>query len=260
MSTNTKLNFICSSAFCILSSVVFFYFEQWFVFKCLVYFLTTSALLIQLYVYYDEYKTSIVLRQLEEWADKNKLVFEKSSVEAKPFKLEYDEKEWQYLLKKLEMSRYFEPLDEKYVKRNEYGFDSDYARDLINYWKKEFNWKKQIDDLNRYPQFKIQIDQICIHYVHFITNKNNNNVSKRIPVMLLDGWPGSFFGFYKMIDHMKDKFDEVSFDIIVPSIPGFGFSTPLTKPIDYIDTAMLFDALMRFVHSEDVEYFIHGIC
>ena len=47
--------------------------------------------------------------------------------------------------------------------------------------------------------------------------------------------------------------------IIVPSIPGFGYSTPLTKTIDAAETAQYFDALMRFIHNDqDCEYFIHG--
>jgi microsomal epoxide hydrolase len=62
-----------------------------------------------------------------------------------------------------------------------------------------------------------------------------------------------------MLGYLKDNFKEVSLDIIVPSIPGYGYSTPLNKKIDIIDTAQLFDALMRHIHSnDDCKYFVHG--
>jgi hypothetical protein len=62
-----------------------------------------------------------------------------------------------------------------------------------------------------------------------------------------------------MIDLIEKLYDKQSFDIIVPSIPGYGYSTPLTKPVDQVETAQLFDALMRFVHGDsNCQYYLHG--
>ena len=62
-----------------------------------------------------------------------------------------------------------------------------------------------------------------------------------------------------MIDFIEKLYDKDSFDIIVPSIPGYGYSTPLRKPVDQVETAQLFDAMMRFVHHDsNCQYYVHG--
>lgn len=228
--------------------------------------LFTGSLILLLAVFigvYQNYTSLKTVEKITKWAEENKLVFDKTKIKPDEFKIEYNENEWNLLKNKLELTRYFEPLDEKYVKKFEFGFDPEYAKVLVDYWKTKFDWKKQVDYLNRFPQFRVKVNDITIHYVHFITNKdklvNNNNKIKSIPILLLDGWPGSFFGFYKMIDYMNDNYKDISFNIIVPSIPGYGYSMPLNRPFDYVDTAQHFDALMRLIHGEDVQYFAHGI-
>jgi hypothetical protein len=208
------------------------------------------------YVFYDEFDTNRNLDRLENWSEMNKISVDKNNIKLKPFKIEFDQSEWGFLLKKLEMSRYFKPLNEKYSERNEYGFDPDYTQELVEYWKTKFNWKSQVDYLNKFPQFQIQINETTIHFVRVITNKNDDKAS--IPIMLMDGWPGTFFGFYKMIDYINTEFKHTSFDIIVPTIPGYGYSTSLDRPLDTLDTAQLFDGIMRYSHGESVKYFVHG--
>ncbi len=62
-----------------------------------------------------------------------------------------------------------------------------------------------------------------------------------------------------MIEFIEKIFDKQSFDIVVPSLPGYGYSTPLTKNADQLDTAQYFDALMRFIHDDpNCRYFVHG--
>jgi hypothetical protein len=226
-------------------------------------FLVKSSLLTSLlallsaiaFVLYDDYTSESDFKRLEKWSDDNIIVIDKSKSQPKAFKVEFDQKEWNLLKAKLELARYFEPLSDKYVRRNEFGFDPEYAKELVDYWKTKFNWTKQVETLNRFPQFRVQFDDITIHYVHFITNLS---AKVKKTVLLMDGWPGSFFGFYKMIDYMNENYKDVSFDIIVPSIPGYGFSTPLNRPFDYVDASQYYDALMRLVHGENVQYFIHG--
>ncbi len=150
------------------------------------------AVLLGVYQYY----TNVTLtKSVTEWAEANKIIIEKEKIKLKQFKIEFDQSEWDFLLKKLEMSRYFKPLNEKFVARNEYGFDPEYAEELVAYWKTKFNWKSQVDYLNKFPQFQIQINETTIHFVRVITNKNDDKAS--IPIMLMDGWPGSFLGSIK---------------------------------------------------------------
>ena len=189
-------------------------------------------------------------RTVRKWLKTKEISLE--GIKNEEFKIKYNQKDWDFLLSKLENTRYFERLDDKHVSRFEYGFDSEYAKDLVDYWKKYFNWSKQVDHLNSKQQFLITINDVKIHYVR--VKCRTEKISKRL--MLIDGWPGSFFGFYKMIDRLLE-IDE-SFDIIVPSIPGYGYSTPLNKPVDILETSQLFDALMRYVHGESCEYYVHG--
>ena len=257
LSNNQRL--LYSSILTLIVSIAFLYLEIWFLFKGTFYSAVFIGLFAFLLICYDQYKTPIEIRSIEKWAEENKISIDKNKVKAEPFKVEFDEKEWNILKQKLELTRVFAPINQKYHPKYEFGFDPEYAKELADYWKTNYNWQKRIEILNRYPQYRIVINDVTIHYVHFVTNQNETSAKKKLNLLLLDGWPGSYFGFYKMIDYLNDNYKDYSFDITVPSIPGFGYSTPLDKPIDVPDTAQHFDALMRFIHDNDnVEYYIHG--
>lgn len=221
------------------------------------YFIVVLVLALAIFInYYLENEREKTTKSIIEWANENKIQLDKDVV-VTPFKIEFNKSEWDFLLEKLKTTRYFSPLNEKYVAKFEYGFNPEYAKELVEYWKKDFNWKDRVDHLNKFPHFKIKFrDEITIHFVRVITNKSSGK--EPIPIMLIDGWPGSFFGFYKMIDYINDNYKDQSFDIVVPNIPGYGFSVPLDKPVDTIETAQLFDALMRHLHGENCKYFVHG--
>ena len=188
--------------------------------------------------------------KVEEWVEINKLSLE--DIELDEFKIDYNQTEWNNLVSKLETTRYFGSIDEKYAPLWEFGFNAEITKDLVDYWKKDFNWSKQVDYLNTKQQYLITINGVKIHYVR--VKPISGKASKRL--MLIDGWPGSFFSFYKMIDQLLEI--DNSYDIIIPSIPGYGYSTPLNKPVDILETAQLFDALMRYIHGENCEYYVHG--
>lgn len=207
---------------------------------------------------YSQYKHKKDLVVLEKWSEENKLKIDKSNPGPKPFKIEFDKGEWDLLVQKLKLSRYIQPLDSKIVPINDHGFDPDYAKKMVEYWSTKYNWSERINTLNRFPQFRIQVDDITLHYVRYKTNEHTKNIKTEVPLLIMDGWPGSFFGFYKMIDYIEETYPEFSFDIIIPSIPGYGYSTPLNRPHDYIDCARLFDGLMRYVHGETTSYYVHG--
>lgn len=212
-----------------------------------------------LYKYYRLYQDEHLTKSLSEYGEAHKiLVDNKAKFALAEFKVPYDEKEWQALLAKLETTRFFNALPEKHVSRNEYGFDPDYARELVAYWKTKFDWKQQVDRLNRFKQYKVRVNETPIHFVREIVS-NNPQSQETVKIMLLDGWPGSFYCFYGLIDYWKENANKkFNYDIVVPTIPGYGFSTPLEQPMDTTDTAFIFDALMRFLHGEKVRYFVHG--
>ncbi|CAF0742827.1 unnamed protein product [Brachionus calyciflorus] len=210
------------------------------------------ALLIGL-VKYQNRKSLVELERIEKWADENKFKVDKILNKPEIFSVEFDEKEWNFLKQKLSLTRYFTPL--KDVPKFDYGFDPEYAKELIDYWNTKFDWKSQVDFLNKYPQFRVNINDTILHYVHYVTNPS---AEKKVNLLLLDGWPGSFFGFYKMIDFIDQNYKDTSYNIIVPSIPGYGYSNPTEKVLDAFDTAMFYDAIMRLENGENTEYYVHG--
>lgn len=106
----------------------------------------------------------------------------------------------------------------------EYGSNLTYMKDLINYWQHDFDWRVQETALNCYPQFKAIVDDLNIHFIH-IRGKGK----KSLPLVLIHGWPATFFQMMKIIPLLVDPGQhggdpDDSFDIIIPSLPGFGFS------------------------------------
>jgi pimeloyl-ACP methyl ester carboxylesterase len=105
-----------------------------------------------------------------------------------------------------------------------YGPNLGYLKELVDYWQHKFEWREQEVKLNKFDQFKAQVDGVNIHFIH-IRGKSANP----LPIVLTHGWPDSFYRFYKVIPMLTDpeKFGgkaEDSFDVIIPSLPGFGFS------------------------------------
>ena len=125
-----------------------------------------------------------------------------------------------------------------------YGTNIDYMRSLTDYWTKEYDWKSQEVRLNQFPNYKTKVDDIDIH---FISKKSSS--SKAIPLILIHGWPGSIVEFLEIIGPLcePEKYgnkDEICFDIIAPSIPGFAFSGKPENPIGPRRIAGIFNKLM----------------
>ena len=205
-----------------------------------------------LFTKYEQVKSISEMKNIEKWAEQNKIRVDNLE-KAEKFKIEFDEHEWNLLKQKLSLSRYFTALED--VPSFDYGFDPDYARELVDYWRNKFDWKQQVDYLNKYPQYRVKINETLIHYVHYTTN---SNAVKKVNLLLLDGWPGAFFGFYQVIDFIERNYKDTSFNIVVPSIPGYHFSTPLDKKHNPVDSSLVFDGLMRYIFGEQTRYFIHG--
>ncbi len=105
-----------------------------------------------------------------------------------------------------------------------FGASVDYVRDLVAYWKDKFDWRAQEAALNAFPQFKVPLHDIDVHYLH-VPGKGPNPC----PLLLLHGWPGSVFEFLDIIPRLTDpaKFGgdaKDSFTVIAPSLPGYGLS------------------------------------
>ena len=114
----------------------------------------------------------------------------------------------------------------------QYGFNSDYLMKIKDYWMNTYDWKKQEAFLNTFPQFKTNINGLNIHFVHSKPNKNLVGKKKVLPLLMLHGWPGSFVEFTKIIPLLvgESKERDFVFEVVAPSLPGYGFSDPARKP------------------------------
>ena len=129
-----------------------------------------------------------------------------------------------------------------------YGTNRAYLEQLTAYWQKGYDWRAQEAKLNQFPQFMAEVDGFDLHFLH-IPGKGPNPV----PLLLTHGWPDSFFRFVKLIPLLTDPAShggraEDAFTVVVPDIPGFGFSGRPTAPgCDTTRTAALFAKLMTQV-------------
>lgn len=126
------------------------------------------------------------------------------------------------------------------------GVPGEYLKELAGYWREEYDWRKHEDRLNALPQFTTTIDGQRIHFLHVRSSEPD-----ALPLILTHGYPGSFAEFTELIGpltdpaaHDGDPAD--AFHLVIPSLPGFGFSTPVTEPgWDTVRTARSWVALMH---------------
>ena len=128
-----------------------------------------------------------------------------------------------------------------------YGTNLDYMKEISKYWIDKFDWRKTEEKINKFQNFKSSIDGIDIHFIH---EKGSGTNPK--PLLLSHGWPGSIVEFLHIIDQLAhpEKFggkEEDAFDVVVPSLPGFGFSGRPSRPIGPRKMASIFNSLMTEV-------------
>jgi epoxide hydrolase len=110
-----------------------------------------------------------------------------------------------------------------------HGVPVDYLKGLADYWRTEYDWRAHEARLNAFPQFMTAIDGQAIHFLHVRSAEPNAT-----PLLLVHGWPGSFVEFIELIGPLTDPIAHGgdpadAFHVVIPSIPGFGFSTPLSE-------------------------------
>jgi epoxide hydrolase len=108
----------------------------------------------------------------------------------------------------------------------EYGFPADYLADLLGYWRDGYDWRREEGNLNALSQFRTSIDDQVFHFVHVRSSE-----PAALPLLLVHGWPGSIVEFLDVIPRLVDPVAfggtaTDAFDVVVPSLPGYGFSEP----------------------------------
>ncbi len=129
-----------------------------------------------------------------------------------------------------------------------YGVERGWLEDMVRYWREEYDWRATERKINLLGNFKVVVDGVALHYVR-VRGKGENP----LPLLLLHGWPWTFMDFYALVGPLSDPAAHGgdpadSFDLIIPSLPGFGFSMPLTRTgLDVPRSAELFAKLMTEV-------------
>jgi len=105
-----------------------------------------------------------------------------------------------------------------------FGTNLSYMKELADYWLNKFDWRKTEKEINAYPNFISEIDGYKIHFLH-IKGKGK----KSVPLIITHGWPGSFLEMMKLIPFLTNN-SGFSFDLVIPSMMGYGFSQKITEP------------------------------
>ena len=128
-----------------------------------------------------------------------------------------------------------------------YGTNLDYMKELCAYWLESFDWRAQEAALNRLPQFTAPVEGLDLHFLY-----EKGSGPAPLPLIISHGWPGSVFEFSEIIEPLAhpERFGgraEDAFDVVAPSLPGFGFSGKPRRPMGPRRMAGLFAELMTGV-------------
>jgi pimeloyl-ACP methyl ester carboxylesterase len=155
------------------------------------------------------------------------LVLPTATKDVTPFKVHVPQAALNDLKKKLANARW--PEKEPVTDWSQ-GVPLAKAQSLVEYWRTRYDWRRVESTLNGLPQFRTQIDGLGVHFIH-VRSKHES----ALPIILTHGWPGSVLEFLQVIEPLVDptahggKADE-GFHVVIPSLPGFGFSDKPTQP------------------------------
>ena len=163
-------------------------------------------------------------------------------MEVNAFKIEVGNKVLDDLRRRLETVRWPDQIPNSGW---DYGSNLDYLKELVEYWRSGFDWRAQEAKLNLFHHFKSQVDGLDIHFIH-----ERGQGPNPIPLVITHGWPSTFFEMHKIIPlladpgaHGGDPAD--AFDVVAPSLPGFGFSDRSAEPgMDVQRVAGMWNKLM----------------
>ncbi len=163
-------------------------------------------------------------------------------MDVQPFKVQVPEATLEDLRERLARTRW---SDEISGSGWDYGSNLAYIKELVDYWRTRFDWRTQEEVINAFAHFRASVDGIGIHFIH-----EHGKGPKPLPLIITHGWPSSFFEMYKIIPLLSDPANHGgdpadAFDVVVPSMPGYGFSDrPTQRGMNIFRIANLWARLM----------------
>jgi epoxide hydrolase len=138
--------------------------------------------------------------------------------EIRPFRIEIPQADLDEVAGRLARTRWTNELPGV---GSSYGVSVDYVRGLVDHWRDGYDWRAWEAKLNSYPQFTTTIDGQNIHFLHVRSDRRD-----ALPLILSHGWPGTVVEYLQVIEPLA----AAGFDLVIPSLPGFGFSGPTGEP------------------------------
>ncbi|HEY3228706.1 MAG TPA: epoxide hydrolase, partial [Roseiflexaceae bacterium] len=148
-------------------------------------------------------------------------------MDTQPFKIQITQSTIEDLRERLARTRW---PDEIPGSGWDYGANLAYMQELVDYWRTRFDWHAQEQAINEFPHFRATVDGLGIHFIH-----ERGKGPNPLPLIITHGWPGSFVEMLKIVPMLTDPASyggepADSFDVVVPSLPGYGFSDRPTQP------------------------------
>ncbi|KAJ2938737.1 hypothetical protein O0L34_g3349 [Tuta absoluta] len=218
--------------------------------------LLSSAMVVLAYVIYEEMTSHPDVPQIdfEQWWGSYPLET-KPDTSIRPFEIKFDDVMVNDLRERLLHQRPFTPPLED--SGSTYGFNTIYLTQILDYWKNKYNFREREDYLNRYNHYKTKIQGLDIHFMR-VRPAEDSGVTV-VPLLMLHGWPGSFREYYEIIPKLITPRDgyKFAFDVIVPSLPGFGYSEgAIRSGLGPVQMAVVMHNLMQRIGYKG--YYIHG--
>ena len=167
----------------------------------------------------------------------------------RPFNVHVSRADLKDLKKRVNATRW---PDMETVADGSQGVQLSNLQDLVQYWGSSYDWRRTEARLNALPMYVTQIDGVDIHFIHVRSREKN-----ALPMIITHGWPGSILEMTKVIDPLTNPTAhgataEDAFDVVIPSIPGYGFSgKPQGKGWDPEHVARVWDVLMKRLGYEN---------
>jgi pimeloyl-ACP methyl ester carboxylesterase len=144
-----------------------------------------------------------------------------TAVDIRPFHIDFPQEELAELRRRIAAARW--PSKELVQDRSQ-GVQLSTLRELARYWETDYDWRKAESKLNALPQFKTEIDGVDIHFIHVKSRHEH-----ALPLIMTHGWPGSVIELLDVVGPLTDPTAhggraEDAFDLVLPSVPGYGFS------------------------------------